>query len=856
VDQRPDWLEPRNDDVPLVLNAMDVDVITDPYDWYRRLRIEAPLAFSYDIDAYIVTRYDDVRAVISESQRFSNVVLSDSLVPNIFNSDDDDHRRYRRAVMRHFNQPFMISLEEEIRHHAVDLARAVAAKPEVDLVRDFAYVLPIGIISQLLGVSDEDGADIADWADAIVEAVSSGLGYDSDQRTLAMAQLSEMGLYFGALIESRRKHPKDDLVSALVQHESDAVDPYEMLLLVVTLMLTGHVTTVNMLGFGLYLGLVRPEAWQRARHEGWPGYVEETLRYEAPLQLTIRRTRHPVTLHGHLIPPETLIYACMGAANRDPDVFDHPDDFRIDRRPNRHLAFGGGPHLCLAAVLARMEGALAFEAMADVLPTFSLVEGGHKVRERPGAHGLERLEVRRNGRSPTSPAIGERAPSRLGLTQAARGARALTAFGRDALALRTRSGSARRLAVPAGNNLANELARLRGVMLKVGQFLSFVDVPGFDSYQEALEAVRERAEPIPFREVEAILDRELGGVTGAFSSIDPEPVAAASIGQVHRARTTAGQDVAVKVQYPDSEQAVLADLHKTGLFSRFLWTVGRMLGFETTVQALEPVAEELRDRITEELDYRREAHNQERFRKIHAADEQIRVPAVLPHLSTSEVLTSSWVDGHDWDAARQAPQDRRDAWGHAIFRFVFGTLYRYSLFNADPHPGNYVFHDDGTVTFLDFGCVKEFRTDDTLRLRSLTYASLQGDHDGISAALDGLGVLASGTRQAGPRMRHWLDLVYRPLMTDDEFTFTSEYAREVVGEYASMTRLASDDHERILLPKTIVMLSRINMGIHSVLGALGATGRWRRTFDELVGAASQPASSPTAGLATPTAGRA
>ena len=201
-------------------------------------------------------------------------------------------------------------------------------------------------------------------------------------------------------------------------------------------------------------------------------------------------------------------------------------------------------------------------------------------------------------------------------------------------------------------------------------------------------------------------------------------MAAASIGQVHAAHLPDGREVVVKVQYPGVGDAIRADLQNTELIASFARLAAKLSPIRITADPT-AIAEEITERITEELDYRIEAANQTEFRAHYEGHPFIRIPEVVPELSTERVLVMDHHDGLRWTAALEQPQELKDTWGEVINRFVFGSLYDFGAFNADPHPGNYLFHDDGGVTFLDFGCVKRFSPEQVAAMRRISQAGLR-----------------------------------------------------------------------------------------------------------------------------------
>ncbi len=277
------------------------------------------------------------------------------------------------------------------------------------------------------------------------------------------------------------------------------------------------------------------------------------------------------------------------------------------------------------------------------------------------------------------------------------------------------------------------LGRSKGALMKAGQMLSFVSLgpavgEEFQStYQTALTRLRNDAPPMAPELAREVLERELGKPTeSTFAEFDWEPLAAASIGQVHAARLHDDRAVAVKIQYPGVAAAIRADLKNTELLTTFLGLIGGLSPKRLSLD-LRGAAREIGERITEELDYRLEAANQAEFAELYRGHPFIHVPEVVGELCTDRVLTQELVRGKSWNDALAAEQELRDSWAEAIHRFLYGSYHHYCVFNADPHPGNYVFHDDGSVSFLDFGCVKRFRREQVESLNVVMRECLRGE---------------------------------------------------------------------------------------------------------------------------------
>jgi predicted unusual protein kinase regulating ubiquinone biosynthesis (AarF/ABC1/UbiB family) len=256
------------------------------------------------------------------------------------------------------------------------------------------------------------------------------------------------------------------------------------------------------------------------------------------------------------------------------------------------------------------------------------------------------------------------------------------------------------------SELVEQLGRMRGAAMKVGQMISMIELDELpeeqrDELQRKLASLRDGIPPVPFGRLEKLLRKELGGPLGTvFSEFDERAFAAASIGQVHRARTNDGEEVVVKVQYPGVAEAVETDLRNAML----LLPLVKRLAPGLDAKAL---GAELRERIGEELDYELEAQNQRRIERLMRGHPFISVPRVRTDLSTRRVLVSEYIEGERFEEVRRADEAQRDRYGEIVFRFFFGLLYRDRIALGDPHPGNYLLRPDGRVCFLDFGLLRD-----------------------------------------------------------------------------------------------------------------------------------------------------
>jgi predicted unusual protein kinase regulating ubiquinone biosynthesis (AarF/ABC1/UbiB family) len=291
--------------------------------------------------------------------------------------------------------------------------------------------------------------------------------------------------------------------------------------------------------------------------------------------------------------------------------------------------------------------------------------------------------------------------------------------------------------------LVEQLGRMRGAAMKIGQMISMVEFDGHaddqqDELQRELATLRDGIPPVPFARLEKLLRKELGvPLRRAFSDFDERAFAAASIGQVHRATTVDGDEVVVKIQYPGVAEAVETDLRNAMVLLPLVKRLAPGLDARS-------MAAEMRERIGEELDYELEAQNQRRIERLMRGHPFARVPRVYTGLSTRRVLVSEYIEGKRFEVVRRAGEARRDRYGEIVFRFFFGLLYRDRIALGDPHPGNYLLCPDGHVCFLDFGLVRDIPAERVAAEAAIALAAREKDADGLKAALVGAGYVPTG----------------------------------------------------------------------------------------------------------------
>jgi predicted unusual protein kinase regulating ubiquinone biosynthesis (AarF/ABC1/UbiB family) len=371
------------------------------------------------------------------------------------------------------------------------------------------------------------------------------------------------------------------------------------------------------------------------------------------------------------------------------------------------------------------------------------------------------------------------------------------------------------------------LGELKGIAMKVGQIMSYVDVALPEELRTALSVLQTHSPPMPTERVRALLRSELGeSAAELLAHLEDTPLAAASIGQVHRARLADGTPVAVKVQYPEIEKAIQADFAPAAVG-------GVMASLFSPGAKVDAFLREARERFLEECNYLHEAHAQQRFAELFAAHPVLRIPAVHTRLCSRRVLTTTFMEGEGLEAflAREPAQAVRDRLGEALFEFYVGALFRHRLYNCDPHPGNYLFQPGGTVVLLDYGCTREFEPAFVGKLAQLTRAVHRDTRETLHAAFVSLGMVREGQRYDFETARGLVRAFYGPMLRDEVRTID-------LGEARGMRQLIESKRHlmQLALPGEFLFLFRIRFGLMSVLARLGARANWYRLEEAYVGA--------------------
>jgi predicted unusual protein kinase regulating ubiquinone biosynthesis (AarF/ABC1/UbiB family) len=384
------------------------------------------------------------------------------------------------------------------------------------------------------------------------------------------------------------------------------------------------------------------------------------------------------------------------------------------------------------------------------------------------------------------------------------------------------------------------LGHSKGVLMKAGQIFSMVDADSvgkgeLSPYQQALTRLQADAPPMDPALAKEVLHADLGQpCEEVFANFTDEPMAAASIGQVHRAVLHDGRDVAVKIQYPGVAEAIRNDLANTELLATFFRFASSAAG--TAMPDLRQATQEISARISEELDYRHEAANVAVFGELYRGHPFIRVPEIIDEASGDRVLTMTYLDGLDWAAAQHADQDVKDTWAEVIWRFATGSYRHANLFNADPHPGNYRFGSDGTVGFVDFGCVTALPERTRRALVEWDRAIVDGRKHDMCELMAELGYFTEGFTLSDDDAYQWMAEILHEVLAPQPVTFTQDTARRAIH---ALIDIRSPDHplRHVSIPDGQVFFTRINLGINTLCAKLGATVHLRALMDDMDGVA-------------------
>ena len=363
-------------------------------------------------------------------------------------------------------------------------------------------------------------------------------------------------------------------------------------------------------------------------------------------------------------------------------------------------------------------------------------------------------------------------------------------------------------------------SEMRGLSMKVGQMLSYLDDAMPKEAQRVLALLQRDASPMPWAVVKERLEEELGRpVDRAFAKVEEEPIAAASIGQVHRAWLPDGRAVAVKIQYPGIEEAMTSDLKNARMMSLFK----RVLFFRTDTEA---ILRELEERFLDECDYEKEAAYQEAYYERFRGHPIIIVPEVHREATTRRVLTTTFFEGrsfHEWIEGSPSAEERHLVC-RSFFRFYIGSLYLDGLFNCDPHPGNYLFLDDGRIVFLDYGCSRRFTTERVRLWIDLCRSVFSEDRRRVEELAVEIGFVKEGDDYDRESFHELMGYLYQAYLTDGEFDFEGHPPTDTFRRMFTK----NPNLFKLNMPADAVFLNRISFGLVSLMAEIGAKLNVRR----------------------------
>jgi predicted unusual protein kinase regulating ubiquinone biosynthesis (AarF/ABC1/UbiB family) len=411
------------------------------------------------------------------------------------------------------------------------------------------------------------------------------------------------------------------------------------------------------------------------------------------------------------------------------------------------------------------------------------------------------------------------------------------AFGKRADADAERAAQQRVLAnaKKTAEAMLKTLGEMKGLPLKLGQMASYIDglaPPGYEErFQQVLKKLQAKAPPLSAGAAEKVVTKELGPPLEVFSEWEADPFAAASIGQVHRAVLKSGHRVAVKVQYPDIDRAIVNDLKSIAMLETMIAPVGRRYHTKETL-------DEIRAVFLAELDYGREAENAELFRKIHAGDDEIVIPKVWSSFSTKRVLSTEMIEGDDYATfCARASSEERNATSATIWRFMFRALFRHGVLYADPHPGNYRFLGGGRVAFLDYGCVKILPPPILAGTKRYITTAMDQDWPAFEkACIEVLGYDPTD-KESFELLLAYTKMILEPLAVDATFHHTHAVAREAIAYLVRGGRkiikpkggdVLPNLPKPIHMPQDHTFMNRLQWGLASVMAGLGGEGNFRR----------------------------
>src|SRR6185436_501786 len=391
-------------------HLLDPEVLADPYPLYRQLREEAPIHWDPYLHTWVVTRYQDVVTVLHQFSANRTPTpaqlaaigmeelrpIAQLMTKQMLFMDAPAHTRLRSLASTAFTPARVEALRNHIREILDRLLTPLLRRGHMDVINDLAAPLPAIVTAEMLGVPTSDCDQLKNWSADFAEVLGN-FQHNPDRATRTLKCVAEMTDYFREAIRQQRERPREGLINSFItaEIEGDRLTDEEIIANCIVTMVGGQETTTNLIGNGVLTLLRQPDQMQKLRDDLSlvPSAVEEMLRYESPSQHTARICPEDTELGGKLIRKGQAVIAVMGAGNRDPERFPDPDRLDLGRKDNRHLAFGWASHFCFGAPLARIEGQLAFEAIARRTANLALDPGPIVWRDNLGLRGLTSLPV-------------------------------------------------------------------------------------------------------------------------------------------------------------------------------------------------------------------------------------------------------------------------------------------------------------------------------------------------------------------------------------------------------------------------------------------------------------------------------
>ena len=821
--------------------------LVEPASRFDRLRRLGPVVDSqygilvtgYD-EAIEVLRHPHLNADPATTFRPNGIVdwrenpLTKLFGDSLFFDRGEQHSTVRRIVAASFTPSALAKLGpmigEVVERRLADLTTSLHTLGQADVVALFARPIPIEVACTMLGLPIDD---VPRLTELFLAAQFGAATFDATPEQLA--RIGEVGRELSTYLGRRLE---DSAPGSVLRHIASArtqgaLTEDQARALSFVLVGAGFETTSNLIANAVQLVLTHRRTIDASKVDA---LIDETLRLEAPVQITTRSVEGewPIRIAGVECAPGSSLLVLLGATGRDERVYPNPHTFDIGRfgagRDTRtNLAFGSGIHHCIGHHFARQQARLALTSLLPVLAQMRIDASATDWRPLVAVRSLERFTVRiadTRQESTTDPKMIHQLQKsrRKKMNRMVSGVLRTTLLEKAVSVFTPRAKRAAKHATIAkgqADRAVETFGDLRGVMMKYGQMFSYAAPALDETARTAMASLQDGVKPMDPGVAERIVSTELGQpVEQLFTSFDPEPVAAASIGQVHRAILADGRTVAVKVQYEGIADAVAADLSELARTQKLL---SRLIMRNLDAKTL---SEELSTRVLEELDYESEAAHQIGFARRFAHHPFIRIPTVVRERSNRYILTTEWCDGIRWnDFVTSANQADKDRVGEMVARFVFSSLRRYGIVQADSHPGNFLVAPDASwITVLDFGLVHTYSTAGHRRVVELADLVYGNDPDATLAAFEEMGYFPVKGSISAQRLWEFVAPIRETFGSTGTMT-PAKYERAVRTGYdpragfADVLRVANG-------PAETVLGDRVAYGTMAMLSQLHATNDW------------------------------